>query len=89
MSPIAAPARLSDFANLAPAYIEVAELDIFRDESIDYARRLLDAGISAELHVHPGGPHGHDWVNPNAAISARVVADRVRVITALSIGREL
>ncbi|MGP3964002.1 alpha/beta hydrolase [Nonomuraea sp. 3N208] len=83
VSPVAAPARLRDFTGLAPAYIEVGDLDIFRDESIAYASRLLAAGISCELHVHPGAPHAHDWLNPNATISRRVVADRVRVITAL------
>jgi acetyl esterase/lipase len=83
VSPVAAPARLADFAGLAPAYIEVGELDIFRDESIDYAQRILRAGISCELHVHPGGPHGHDWLNPNSALSRRAVAERLRVIVSL------
>ena len=32
VSPVAAPARLTDFVGLAPAYIEVGDLDIFRDE---------------------------------------------------------
>jgi acetyl esterase/lipase len=83
VSPVAAPARLDDFTGLAPAYIEVGELDIFRDESIDYARNLQRAGISCELHVHPGAPHGHDWLNPNASVSKRAVVDRVRIITAV------
>ena len=78
-----APARLTDFAGLAPAFIEVDELDIFRDESIRYAVSLMNAGVSRELHVHPGSPHGHDWLNPESAISKRVVAERVRVLTAL------
>jgi uncharacterized protein YbaA (DUF1428 family) len=52
-----APARLADFTGLPPTYIEVGELDIFRDESIAYAQRLHTAGISCELHVHPGAPH--------------------------------
>lgn len=83
VSPVAAPARLTDFTNLAPAYVEVGELDIFRDESITYAHNLMRAGVSCELHVYPGSPHGHDWINPSAAISKRAVADRVRLITAL------
>jgi acetyl esterase/lipase len=32
VSPVASPARLANFAGLAPAYIEVGDLDIFRDE---------------------------------------------------------
>ena len=83
VSPVAAPARLTDFAGLAPAFIEVGELDIFRDESIRYAISLMNAGVSCELHVHPGSPHGHDWFNPESAVSKRAVAERVRVLTAL------
>jgi len=80
---VAAPARLTDFAGLSPGYIEVAELDIFRDESIEYAQQMLRAGVSCELRVHPGGPHGYDWLNPEAALCKRALADRIRVITAL------
>ena len=83
VSPLAAPARLEDFAGLAPAYIEVGELDIFRDESITYAVRIAAAGISAELHVHPGAPHGFDRMAPDSQVSRRAMADRMRVIKAL------
>jgi len=82
VSPVAAPARLANFAGLAPAYIEVGALDIFRDESIEYAQALLRAGVDAELHVHPGAPHGHDWIGFNAPLADRWKADRIRVITA-------
>jgi acetyl esterase/lipase len=78
-----APARLDDFTGLPPAYIEVGELDIFRDESIAFARRLHGAGVSCELHVHPGAPHGHDWLSLDTAISRRVFADRARVLRSL------
>jgi acetyl esterase/lipase len=78
-----APARLEHFAGLPPAYIEVGELDIFRDESIAFAQRLYAAGVSCELHVHPGAPHGHDWLSLDTAISRRVFAERARVLAAL------
>jgi acetyl esterase/lipase len=35
----AAPARAADLSGLPPAYIEVGELDIFRNEAIEYALR--------------------------------------------------
>ncbi|MFJ3671106.1 alpha/beta hydrolase [Streptomyces sp. NPDC090106] len=54
------PARNDDFGALAPAYIEVGELDIFRDEDVRYALRLWQAGVSTELHVVPGMPHAYD-----------------------------
>jgi acetyl esterase/lipase len=79
----AAPARARDLAGLPPAYIEVGELDIFRDEAIEYARRLSAVGVSAELHVHPGCPHGFDRVAPAADVVRRSRADRIRVLTSL------
>jgi acetyl esterase/lipase len=78
----AAPAREQNLAGLAPAYVEVGELDIFRDEDIDYARRLAAAGVSVELHVHPGAPHGFDRMAPDSGLVRRAMADRVRVLRA-------
>jgi acetyl esterase/lipase len=80
---VVAPARLKDFSGLAPAYIEVGELDIFRDEDIAYAQALLRAGVSVELHVHPGAPHGYERFAPQSALAVRAMSDRVRVICAL------
>jgi acetyl esterase/lipase len=81
--PDAAPARLTDFAGLAPAYIEVGELDLFRDESLSYAQRLLSAGVSCEFHLHPGAPHGYEWLNQGSALSKRALAERFRVLQGL------
>jgi acetyl esterase/lipase len=79
----AAPARALDLAGLAPAYVEVGELDIFRDEAIEYARRLSGAGVSAELHVRPGCPHGFDRAAPAADVTRRSRADRLRVLASI------
>ena len=83
VSPIAAPGRLKDFTGLAPAYIEVGDLDIFRDEAIAYAGGLASAGVPIELHVHPGAPHGFERFVPNAALARRAMADRTRAINAI------
>jgi len=56
-SPDAAPARADDLSGLAPAYISCAEFDPNRDEAIDYAQRLLHAGVPVELHQWPGTFH--------------------------------
>jgi acetyl esterase/lipase len=80
---VAAPARLRDAAGLAPAYLEVGDLDIFRDEDIAYVRTLAHAGVPVELHVHPGCPHGFDRFAPAAAVTRRAFADRVRVLRGL------
>lgn len=82
VSPLIAPGRLDVFEDLAPAYIEVGTLDIFRDESIAYAQALLSAGVDAELHVHPGSPHGQEWMGSDD-LAARCFADRERVVSAL------
>jgi len=54
----AAAARADDLAGLPDALVIVGGADGFRDENIDYALRLNQAGVPAELHVLPGAPHG-------------------------------
>jgi acetyl esterase/lipase len=56
----AVPARVEVLAGLPPAFIGVGSIDLFCDEDIDYARRLDDAGVPAELIVVPGAFHGFD-----------------------------
>jgi acetyl esterase/lipase len=76
----AAPARATDLTGLPPMYMEVGELDIFRDEDIEYARRAAAAGTPLEFHVHPGCPHGFDRAAPGADVVRRSRADRLRVL---------
>ncbi|MBT2407537.1 MULTISPECIES: alpha/beta hydrolase [unclassified Streptomyces] len=57
-TPYAAPARAADLSGLPPAYIATAEFCPNRDEDITYALRLLQAGVSVELHQWPGTFHG-------------------------------
>lgn len=71
----AAPARATDLAGLPPAFIPVGEFDLFRDENIDYAQRLLQAGVAAELHVYPSAFHGSDGLVPDSPVTARWLAD--------------
>ncbi|MCX2932486.1 alpha/beta hydrolase [Mycobacterium sp. CVI_P3] len=56
----AAPARREDLSGLAPAWIGIGDLDLFYDESIDYADRLRTAGVDCELVTVPGMYHGAD-----------------------------
>lgn len=73
--PCAAPARADDLTGLPAACIIVGDLDLFLDEDIDYAQRLLQAGVPTELHVYPGAIHGFDVLAPDASISRRCNAD--------------
>lgn len=58
VSPYAAAARADDVAGLPPTYICVGALDLFLEEDMEYARRLMRAGVPTELHVYPGAYHG-------------------------------
>jgi acetyl esterase/lipase len=71
-SPYAAAARAKDLTGLPPAYICVGSEDLFRDEDVEYARRLIAAGVPCELAVFPGLYHGGDMLVPGAAVSQRL-----------------
>jgi acetyl esterase/lipase len=75
----AAPARATDLSDLPPAYISTAENDPLRDEGINYALGLLQAGISVELHQFPGTFHGSALV-AGATISKRAQHEAVVVM---------
>lgn len=72
--PYAAAARAIDLSAMPPSFIAVGELDVFRDENIDFARRLIEAGSPTELHVYPGAYHAFDVLAPNAAITRSFLA---------------
>jgi acetyl esterase/lipase len=60
VSPYAAPARATDLSGLPPAYVQTSEFDPLRDEGIAYAARMLEAGVTVELHNFPGTFHAFD-----------------------------
>ena len=51
------PARAETLAGLPPAWIGTGMLDLFRDENVEYAQRLMAAGVQTELIVYPGACH--------------------------------
>jgi len=70
--PTAAPARATDLTGLPPAFVSVGTVDGFRDEDVDYALRLNQAGVACELHVYPGAPHGYQMApRSRPAVQAR------------------
>jgi acetyl esterase/lipase len=68
------PARVENLAGLPPAFIGVGAIDLFVDEDVEYARRLINAGVPTELHVIPGAYHGFDLLVPDAGVSKRFAA---------------
>ena len=76
----AAPTRATDLSNLPPSYIDVGELDMFRDEDTDIAMRLNQAGVPCEFHIYPGAYHGSEVFAPMAVLSQRIVGNRLAAI---------
>ncbi|MCH2173007.1 alpha/beta hydrolase [Myxococcota bacterium] len=69
-SPYAAPARADNLEGLPPAFIQTNGLDPLRDEGIEYAMRLMAAGVDVELYNSPGAYHGADPLDPRTALQA-------------------
>ena len=67
--PGSVPARVADLAGLPAAFIGVGSIDLFADEDVHYARRLMDQAVPVELLVVPGGFHGFDVMVPQASLS--------------------
>ncbi len=67
----AVPSRVDDLSQLPPAYISIGTLDLFLDENLQYARRLMAAQVSTELHAFPGGIHAFEYRAPSARLSSR------------------
>lgn len=81
VSPYAAAARAERLEGLPPAYIATGSLDLFLEEDLAYAQRLLRAGVPVELHVYPGAFHGFQWaaeaqVSQTAARDSRAALAR-------------
>jgi acetyl esterase len=72
----AAPQRATDLAHLPPAHVVVAECDPLHDDGVLYARRLLEAGTPADLHVAEGLLHGFVYMDGVSAAAARTL-DRI------------
>lgn len=72
VSPYAAAARADDLSGLPPAFVIVGTMDLFRDEDIEYAKRLMAAGVPTELEVYSGVFHGAEQFVPTANVSQRM-----------------
>lgn len=76
----AAPARAENLSNLPPTYIDVGDLDLFRDENITIVQRLSAAGVSVEFHLWPGAYHASELFAPHAALSRKIWSTRYTAI---------
>jgi acetyl esterase/lipase len=76
----AAPARAGDLAGLPPTFIDVGTVDLFRDEDIAFAQRLMQAGVPTELHVSPGTYHTAEIQARTAPLSQSIWARRYEAL---------
>lgn len=80
VSPYAATSRAEDVSGLPPTFIGVGTPDLFRDEDIAYAHRLIAADVPTELHVYVDGFHGFDSFAPESDAAQRFTAEYTRLL---------
>ena len=70
---LAAAARTEDLKGLPPAFMAVGSIDGFRDQVVEYAMRLNQAGVACDLHVFAGLPHGYGLVPEASGVQRAAV----------------
>ena len=66
----AVPGRADDLAGLPPTFLATGSIDLFADENLSFAQKLMRAGVPVELHVYPGAYHGFNMVAKSAVARA-------------------
>lgn len=70
-----APLGLDDLSGLPPALVIVAGYDPLRDEGIDYAKRLIEAGNRVRLSNYEGMVHGFLLMGGTVDGAKRAIAE--------------
>ncbi|NML87459.1 alpha/beta hydrolase [Sphingobium sp. TB-6] len=78
--PGSVPSRIENLGGLPQTFIVVGAIDLFLEEDIVYAQRLLEIGVPVELVVIPGAFHGFDFIAPQAAITKRLQAATMQAL---------
>lgn len=74
------PASAKNYAGLAPVYLDVGELDLFRTENIEWVRNALQAAVQVEFHLYPGVNHGFELLAPTSDIARQAFNLRTKAI---------
>jgi triacylglycerol lipase len=82
VSPYAAPARAADLSGLPTTFMYTGALDLFMEEDLEYAKRLMCAGVPTELHVYPGAIHAFEMLL-SGPLAEQASTDIVRSLCAL------
>lgn len=72
----AAPARARDLRQLPPTFVISCEEDPLRDEDLAFAQRLIDEGVSVELHHYSGTYHAFDVIGPETTVARRALREQ-------------
>lgn len=83
----ASAALATSLAGLPPVFIDVGSAETFREECVEFARRIWMEGGQAELHVWPGGCHAFDYLAPWAALSSDARATRLAWLRRLMVSK--
>ncbi|PSR78414.1 alpha/beta hydrolase fold-domain-containing protein [Coniella lustricola] len=78
-----APGRATpeDLVGLPRTYIDTAGFDLFRDDNLQYAARLLQAGVEVEFHLYPGVPHGFEKATSASVVKRAMENRRLAIAT--------
>jgi acetyl esterase/lipase len=72
-------------------FLQVAGMDMYRDDALIYRRMLEEAGVQTRLRVYAGVPHGHANLYPGLKASREAKIDTIEGIGWLlgrDVGRE-
>ena len=86
VSPYASPSVAEDLSGLPSAFVSVMEFDPLRDEGLIYAMRLLEAGVSTEIHAYPGTFHGSSLISNARSASTAPATHQLRCTKPSALG---
>ncbi len=66
-----APGRATDLQGMPETFVAAAQYDVFRDEDIAFASRLMAAGVPVELHVYSHAFHAWDRFAPTSGLTRK------------------
>lgn len=64
--PYYSAATAKNLANLPRTYIMAGDMDLFVNEDLDYANRLIQAGVKTDVQVISGVYHAFELMKPNS-----------------------
>ena len=76
----AVPARVKDLSGLPDTYIDVGQMDIFIAESLEFAKRLHDAGVQLDMNIYKGMPHAWEIFARDTHVGKLIAAARISAI---------